>query len=226
MDSSQDSKVPVLMAWSGGKDSTLALAELRASREWKVAGLLTTVTEEYDRISMHGVRRRLLERQAEALGLPLRIVLIPPASSNTTYEERMAAELARVREEGIREVAFGDLYLEDVRAYREQLLGSVGMGAVFPLWGRPTADLARRFINEGYRAVLSCVDTQQIDAAFAGRYYDPALLSELPDSADPCGENGEFHSFVHDGPGFAFPISFLRGEQVMREDRFNYCDLL
>jgi uncharacterized protein (TIGR00290 family) len=215
-----------VLAWSGGKDSATALATLQSSTRWRVAALLTTVTEEYDRISMHGVRTALLRAQAHALGLPLRIVSIPPASGNETYESRMDSALEEVRREGIRTVAFGDLFLEDVRAYRERMLNTAGMSGIFPIWGIPTADLARRFIADGFRAVLTCVDTHQIDAGFAGREYDASLLDDLPPGADPCGENGEFHTFVYRGPGFRAPVEWSRGESVLRDGRFQYCDLL
>jgi uncharacterized protein (TIGR00290 family) len=221
-----DSRAPILLAWSGGKDSALALEVLLASNEWRIAALLTTVTEEYDRVSMHGVRTALLRAQASALALPLRIVSIPPATSNETYELRMGQALEEARREGVRAVAFGDLFLADVRAYRERMLGTVGMSGVFPLWGAPTSELARHFIDSGHRAVLTCVDTEQIDGRFAGREYDAALLDELPPHADPCGEKGEFHTFVYDGPCFREPVSWSRGERVLRENRFQYCDLL
>lgn len=219
-------RVPILLAWSGGKDSTLALAALRNSPDWRVVGLLTTVTEEYDRISMHGVRTALLQAQADALDLPVRIVSIPPASGNETYELRMGRTLDEAKAAGMRAVAFGDLFLADVRDYRERMLAGIGMSAVFPLWELPTSELARQFIASGYRAVLTCVDTEQLDPSFAGREYDAALLKDLPPHADPCGENGEFHTFVYDGPGFRAPVAWRRGESVLRESRFQYCDLL
>ena len=216
----------MLVAWSGGKDSTMTLAALGKSPRWRPAALLTTVTEEHDRISMHGVRVALLRAQAASLDLPLRIVHIPPESSNATYEERMSEALEEARGEGIRRVAFGDLYLREVREHRETMLATVGMKGLFPLWGLRTAALARDFIAAGYRAILTCVDTEQIDGSFAGREYDESLLADLPASADPCGENGEFHTFVHDGPGFARSVVCERGERVLRADRFQYCDLL
>ena len=216
----------VLMSWSGGKDSALALEKLRASGDYEVTALLTTVSEAYDRISMHGVRTELLHRQAFALGLPLQIVRIPAAATNDAYEERMAEMLAGVRAAGVHVVAFGDLFLEDVRRYREERLASVGMSAVFPLWGMDTAALAERFISTGYRAVLTCVDGDQLDASFCGRAFDPALLADLPAGVDPCGERGEFHSFVYDGPAFSEPVRWHPGETVVREERFVYADLL
>jgi len=216
---------PVLLSWSGGKDSSLSLHALRQTPGVEVAGLLTTVTEEYDRISMHGVRRTLLERQAVAAGLPLHIIWIPPDCTNEIYEERMAEALAPHRERGIRRVAFGDLYLEDIRVYRETKLAGAGMEALFPVWGRDTAELAREFIAQSFAAILVCVDTQTLDASFAGRAFDETLLRDLPPEVDPCGENGEFHTFVHAGPIFQQPIAVQRGGQETRLERFRYQDL-
>jgi uncharacterized protein (TIGR00290 family) len=217
---------PILLAWSGGKDSSLALHALGAESRWRVAGLLTTVTEGYDRVSIHGVRTCLLEAQAAAIGLPLTIVPIPPAGSNSVYEERMRQALLQAREQGVRDVAFGDIFLDDVRAYREEMVGSLGMAAHFPLWGKPTDALALSFLELGFGAILTCVDTTQIDPGFAGRAFDLALLRDLPRAADPCGENGEFHTFVHRGPILRAPIEFEVGERVLRDARFMYCDLL
>jgi uncharacterized protein (TIGR00290 family) len=215
---------PVLLSWSGGKDSALALHALRQTPGVEVAGLLTTVTEDYDRISMHGVRRTLLERQAAEAGLPLHIVRIPHECTNEIYEERMTAVLSGIRDAGIRRVAFGDLFLEDLRAYRESRLASFGMEAIFPVWGRDTAELARDFLRLGFGAVLVCVDTESLAAAFAGRSFDESLLRDLPPGVDPCGENGEFHTFVHAGPVFRAPVPFRLGE-VENRGRFQYCDL-
>lgn len=216
---------PVLLAWSGGKDCCLALHELQHSPDTQVVGLLTTVTEEYERISMHGVRRSLLEAQAASIGLPLTIVTIPPAAGNETYEERMGAALAAARDAGIGTVAFGDLYLEEIRSYREQMLSRADMTGIFPLWGRPTRELAETFIAQGFCAVLTCVDTSQIDAKFAGREFDRTLLANLPRSADPCGENGEFHTFVYSGPPLTAPLHISTGDRVLRDERFMYCDI-
>jgi uncharacterized protein (TIGR00290 family) len=214
----------VIVSWSGGKDSALALHAIAADCE--VAALLTTVTEGYERVSMHGVRTALLEEQARALSLPLELVRIPAACGNDDYEARMRAALVRHRDAGVSAVVCGDLFLEDVRRYREEKLFSVGLKGWFPLWGRDTGELARRFLGLGFRAVLCCVDTRVLGLELAGRAYDEALLAELPPGADPCGENGEFHTFVHDGPGFARPVSFTLGERVLRDGRFGYCDLL
>jgi uncharacterized protein (TIGR00290 family) len=212
------------VSWSGGKDSTLALAAALADQALEVRALVTTVTAEYERISMHGVRRALLRRQAEALGLPLVEVPIAPRCSNEDYERAMREALARLAAEGVTGVVCGDLYLADVRAYRERLFAGVGLAGVYPLWGRDTRALAHEFVDAGYRAVLVCVDPRQIDRAFCGRDYDRALLAELPATADPCGENGEFHTFVHDGPIFHAPIPVARGEVVER-DGFVFADL-
>ncbi len=215
------------MAWSGGKDSALALAAVRRDSRYDVAALLTTVTEHYDRVSMHGVRRTLLRQQAEALGLRLEEVVIPPQCSNDEYEKRMAAALATVRSQtpGLHAVVFGDLFLTDIRAYRERMLARVGMRALFPLWLRDTRELAREFVRLGYRAVLVCVDSHTLPADFAGREFGDALLDELPAGVDPCGENGEFHTFVYAGPLLARRIAHRRGKRVVREGRFVYRDL-
>ncbi|MGH7457773.1 MAG: diphthine--ammonia ligase [Longimicrobiaceae bacterium] len=217
---------PVVIGWSGGKDSVLALQELLRGERYRVAALLTTLTEGYDRISVHGVRRELLHRQAASLELPLAEVWIPPECSNQLYEERMSGALNRQRERGVRRAVFGDLFLQDVRAYRERLLERAGVEAVFPLWGRDTGELARAFVDDGFQARVVCVDSEQIDPSFAGRPYDHAFLADLPESADWCGENGEFHTFVHAGPLFRAPVPLGMGERVLRQARFQYCDLL
>jgi len=215
----------VLFCWSGGKDSAMALHALRAADDCRVTALLTTITEEYDRISMHGVRRVLLERQAESLGLPLHPVLIPPHCINAIYEARMKEALAQHFEQGVRRVAFGDIFLEDLRVYRENNLAQVGMTAIFPIWKRDTRELAREFVQLGFRAIAVCVDPRVLDASFAGRELDPSFFADLPSAVDPCGENGEFHTFVFDGPVFKTPIACRTGEKVMR-DGFCFCDLL
>jgi uncharacterized protein (TIGR00290 family) len=214
-----------LVSWSGGKDSALALHE--AAGAYDVVALLTTVTLGYDRVSMHGVRTALLERQTEVLGYPLEKTLISPACSNEEYEARMRTALETYRRAGVTHVICGDIFLEDVRRYREErLLAPLGLTGVFPLWRRDPAELARRFIALGFRAVLCCVDTTFVGLEWAGRVYDQTLLAELPPGVDPCGENGEFHSFVFDGPGFACPVGYRLGERLLRDNRFGYCDLL
>ena len=216
----------IALLWSGGKDSAFALNELQRGGIYEVCALLTTVTEGYDRISIHGVRLVLLEQQAQVLGIPLEIALIPPACANDDYERSFGVALGRCREQGILSVAAGDLFLADVRAYREALVARHGLKAIFPLWGRDTAQLARDFIGAGFEAILTCVDTHALDAAFAGRAFDEQLLRDLPPHADPCGENGEFHTFVWAGPNLQQPVPCVTGERVLRDDRFAYCDLL
>jgi uncharacterized protein (TIGR00290 family) len=207
----------IVQAWSGGKDSCLTLYELQQGDEYEVVALLTTVTQGYDRISMHGVRRALLEEQSAALGLPLRIVSLPEKASNEQYEMLWRRELADLRRDGIGAVAFGDLFLEDVRRYREENLAKVGMRGVFPLWQRDTTALAREFVRAGFRAVTVCVDPAKLDPSFVGQHIDRDFLGRLPAHVDPCGENGEFHSFVFDGPLFARPVLFTVGKVVERD---------
>jgi len=215
----------ILQSWSGGKDSCMTLAEVLRDGARSVAALLTTVTEGYDRISMHGVRLALLHRQAAALGLPLEVVYIPQNATNEAYQARMEAVFERYRQDGITTIAFGDLFLADIRRYREQWLAHAGMTPVFPLWMRDTRELARRFVDEGFEAVLTCVDTRVLDRGFAGRRFDHALLADLPQAVDPCGENGEFHTFVHGGPIFRQALRVARGEIVQRES-WCFCDLV
>ena len=215
----------LVLSWSGGKDSALVLWTLRREQNVEPRALLTTVTDEYARISMHGVRRELLQAQARAAGLPVLEVEIPPACSNDIYEQRMAQALASREIDGAEEIAFGDLFLEDIRAYREERLSQVGKRAVFPVWGRNTAALARTFIDAGFQAMLVCVDPRQLDPSFAGRSFDDELLRDLPEGVDPCGENGEFHTFVHAGPIFEEPIPCEVGEISMR-DGFAFCDIV
>lgn len=213
-----------IVSWSGGKDSALALYEMQADCE--IVALLTTVTEGYDRISMHGVRTSLLEQQAQSLGYALEKVGIPPTCSNQEYESKMLATLDRYRKEGVSSVICGDIFLEDVRRYREEKLFTIGLKGIFPLWKRNTTELTRRFITLGFRAILCCVDTSILDRGFAGRLYDQEMLAELPPGVDPCGENGEFHSFVFDGPNMAKRIEYSMGERMLRDNRYCYCDLL
>ena len=216
---------PILFCWSGGKDSALALHSLLRQGDVRVAALLTTVTEGYDRISMHGVRRELLRRQAESLRLPLHEVFIPPQCGNPLYEARMEAALRHYQDQGIRRVAFGDIFLEDLREYREKNLVRLGMEAIFPLWKRDTRELIRDFHVFGFRAITACIDPRVLNASFAGRELDKSFFADLPPGVDPCGENGEFHTFVFDGSIFARPVQFTVGEVVQR-DSFVFCDLL
>ena len=217
---------PIALLWSGGKDSALALRALRADARFDVRVLLTTMTRDYDRISIHGVRRELLELQAMSVAMRLQTVEIPARCSNQQYENALGAALQKLREQGIARVAAGDLFLQDIRDYREALLARHEMTAIFPLWNRNTTALAQEFIASGFEAILSCVDTQLLDASFAGRAFDAQFLRDLPASIDPCGENGEFHTFVCNGPGFSQPVQCRRGEVVMREQRFAFCDVL
>ena len=216
---------PILFCWSGGKDSAMALHTLLQRSDIHIAALLTTVTEGYERISMHGVRRELLERQAQSIGLPLHEVRIPPQCVNPIYEARMEEALRVYFESGVRKVAFGDIFLEDLRAYREKNLARVGMTAIFPIWKRDTRELIRSFHANKFRAVAVCVDSKVLDPSFAGRELDEPFFRDLPPHADPCGENGEFHTFVFDGPIFQSPIPVRTGE-VINRDGFIFCDLL
>ncbi len=211
------------MSWSSGKDSTFALQSL--DPDITVTSLLVTVNEEADRVAMHAVRRSLLESQADRLGLPLRIVTIPSPCPNDVYEARMRTAMDAAVQDGVGAMVFGDLFLEDVRHYRERALASTGIVPVFPLWSRPTAELAEEMIAQGVRAVLTCVDPAQISPSFVGRAFDEALLNDLPPGVDPCGERGEFHTFVWDAPMFSSPIAIRTGETVTR-DGFVFCDVV
>jgi uncharacterized protein (TIGR00290 family) len=215
----------ILFGWSGGKDSTMALYETLKNKEHQVVSLLTTVTDDYDRISMHGVRRILLEKQAKSLNIPLYKVLIPKDCSNEIYAAKMTEALNKFKQEGVETVAFGDIFLEDVRNYRLDNLAKLNMKGIFPIWGRDSAELAHSFIALGFKSVISCVDTKVMDKKFLGRQFDEDLLAELPPNIDPSGENGEFHSFVYDGPIFKEGIGFKRGETVLRES-FYFIDLV
>lgn len=216
----------VLFAWSGGKDSAMALYELRKTRNCTISALLATVTEDFDRISMHGTRRILLEQQAQSLGLPLEKVYISKISSNEEYETKMKDRLNFYKRLGVSAVVFGDIFLEDLKRYRQVKLLEIGMNGLFPIWKRNTSELAHTFIDLGFKAITTCVDTKALDKNFVGRLFDRQFLSELPAKVDPCGENGEFHSFVYDGPLFSNRIPYEKGEIVLRDNRFYYCDLM
>jgi uncharacterized protein (TIGR00290 family) len=205
------------LSWSSGKDSAYALCEARRLGLADVVGVLTTLSEAYDRVAMHGVRSSVLDRQIEALGLPSLRVMLPTPCPNAVYEERFAAACEQLKAQGVRHIVFGDLYLEDIRAYRERQLAALGMSAIFPLWQRDTAALAREMIASGLRAHLVCVDPRRLGHSFAGRSFDSALLEDLPPEVDPCGENGEFHTLVSAGPMFDAPIQVRVGEVVERE---------
>lgn len=220
-----DAVPKAFISWSSGKDSAWALCEARAAGLADVVGAITTFSEIYDRVAMHGVRASLLDRQIAALGLPSVRVMLPSPCSNEVYEARFAAACEQLKRDGIRHIVFGDLYLEDIRAYRERQLAALGMTPIFPLWRRPTAPLARAMIAGGLVAYLVCVDPRRLAREFAGRRFDARLLEELPADVDPCGENGEFHTVVTAGPMFAAPIPVRPGEVVER-DGFVFADVL
>jgi uncharacterized protein (TIGR00290 family) len=219
-----DTRGAVALSWSGGKDSALALWVLGRDHGVVPRALVTTVTDAYNRISMHGVRRSLLALQAEAVGVPLVEIEIPAACTNEVYEQRMSQAMASEPLRDVAAVAFGDLFLEAVRSYREDRLASAGKRACFPLWRRDTTSLAHEFIAAGFEAILVCVDPTKLDRSFAGRRFDERLLTDLPAGVDPCGENGEFHTFVHAGPIMPAPIAVEVGETVER-DGFVFTDL-
>jgi uncharacterized protein (TIGR00290 family) len=215
----------VLMSWSGGKDSVLALHKIIGMDGYEVEALITTVTAEFDRVSMHGVRRTLLHAQASSLGLPLEEVWIPKDASNEVYEAQVKAMLLKHRDKGIEDVAFGDLFLQDIRSYREDRLAQIEMRGLFPLWGQDTSKLAVEFIERGFRAVVCCTDPKTLGKEFCGKEFDHSFLESLPSSVDPCGENGEFHTFVYAGPNFKNEVAITKGEVVFRGG-FYFADLL
>jgi len=215
----------VLFCWSGGKDSAIALYKIQKSKRCEIVALLVTINKDYDRISMHGVPRALVEQQARSLGLPIEEVFISKSSSNEEYESKMREVLTKFRQDGISSVVFGDIFLEEVRKYREDNLSKLGMEGIFPIWGEDTAELVRSFITLGFQAVVTCVDSKVLDKRFVGRTLDENFLAELPSNVDPSGENGEFHSFVFDGPIFKQRITYTLGESVLRNS-FYFCDLL
>jgi uncharacterized protein (TIGR00290 family) len=214
-----------LISWSSGKDSAFALHEVRRGGEFDVVGALTTVSETFARVSIHGVRQEILRAQCDAAGLPPRIVPIPYPCPNEVYEARMGEAVARAAQDGITHLIFGDLFLADIRAYREQKLAGSGITPVFPLWQRPTLPLAQAMIASGMEGYLATVDLKKLPAEFAGRKFDLRLLADLPEGVDPCGENGEFHTCVVAGPIFSHPIPVATGERVER-DGYAYCDLV
>ncbi len=214
----------VLVSWSSGKDSAWMLHVLKRIPSIEVGGLLTTMNEQFDRVAMHAVRRTLLEAQADAAGVPLRTVPLPWPCTNEAYEARMRAAVSEAVADGFTHVAFGDLFLEDVRRYREERLAGTGLAPLFPIWGIPTGELAAQMVDNGLRSVLTCVNPKHLDRSFAGRQFDRALLNDLPAGVDKCGERGEFHSFAWDGPMFAHPVSIEVGEVVDR-DGFVFADL-
>lgn len=213
------------MSWSGGKDSCLALYELQQASDHSIVTLLTTMSRGSDRVGLHHVRRELIEEQAVAIGVPLRVVYLPTAASNAEYEAALACAFAALRKEGIEQLAFGDLFLEDIRAYRDELMARHGLRPLYPIWARDTRQLAADFIAQGFKAVTTCVDLRVLDVSFVGRLIDDDFLDDLPPNVDPCGENGEFHSFVYDGPNFRRPIGFTAADRI-EESPFCFCDLL
>ena len=218
---------PVLLSWSGGKDAAWTLHALRQRGDFDVVGLVTTVTEGYERIAMHGIRREILHAQAQAAGLPVIEARLPQRADNATYEDCFATALARARAmfPGLAHIAFGDLFLEDVKAYRDRLCARLGWTPVYPLFGRDTRELANEMHASGLRAVLCCVDTSQLDGNFSGTEFDASLLTALPEGVDPCGERGEFHTCVYAGPMFSAALNLQRGETVLRDGRFAFTEL-
>mgnify|MGYP001298868416 CR=1 FL=1 len=224
--------------WSGGKDATMAYFLLSQSARYQIRYLLTTFNEAYRRVSMHGVRESLLELQAHALGLPLKKIWLPEQASMEIYNQQMSHALKSLAEEGIHTAVFGDIFLEDLRQYREKQLAQAGMQAVFPLWLMDSRQLIEQFLEAGFRAIVVCVNAQKLDISFCGRLIDETFLQDLPPDVDPCGENGEYHSFVFDGPLFRFPVLFQKGEVVEKhfspstdasskwDTRYWYCDLI
>lgn len=215
----------VVISWSGGKDSALALQSIILGHEYEIASLMTTVNAAYGRISIHGVRRSLLQKQAASLGIPLLEIFLSSNITNESYGRIMEREMRKLKEAKIGKVVFGDLFLEDVRKYREKNLKKVGMEAVFPLWGRSTKEVVEQFLQTGFKAIVTCVDTTQLDGSFAGLEINADFIADLPAGVDPCGENGEFHTFVFDGPIFSTPVRFSKGEIVLRDNRFMFADL-
>jgi len=219
-------KEKVFVSWSGGKDSSLALYEVQKNENYEVVALFSTITKDYDRVTMHGVRRVLLEEQARAIGIPVHEVFIPKNVSNEEYNSIMEKEMIEAKKNGISSVVFGDIFLEDVRKYREENLSKVSMKGIFPLWKRNSREIVMNFIKLGFKAIVVCVDSNALDKKFIGRIIDEKFLEELPEKVDPAGENGEYHTFVYDGPIFKKKVKFNEGEIVFRENRFYYLDLI
>jgi uncharacterized protein (TIGR00290 family) len=221
-----------VIAFSGGKDSTLALYNIQQNPDFEVDSLLVTLTEGFNRVSIHGVRYEMLKKQSKSLGIPLREVWIPQDCPNKVYQERMEKAVSGMLSDGVTHMVFGDIHLEDVRAYREEMLAETGIIPIFPLWNRPVEELGREFIGLGFKTVLTCIDLEQLDQEFAGRVYDGDFLKDYPENCDVCGENGEFHTYVFNGPNFEFPIEYELGEErvtpdlVTGRDRFMYRDVV
>ncbi len=224
--------IPIVFSWSGGKDSTLALHDILTSKLYDVKYLLSTINEHHNRVSMHGLRLELLKQQANSIGIPLEIVFVPDNTNNQIYEDRMSEKLLSFKNEDINTIAFGDIHLEDVKKYRKNNLEKIGMNAIFPIWERDTKQLFESFVNLGYQAITICIDNSCLDEKFAGRHLNKQFLSDLPNTIDVCGENGEFHSFVYDGPIFKNRINIKTGDKIVKEydgtheNSFTFCDLL
>ncbi|WP_026695227.1 diphthine--ammonia ligase [Peribacillus kribbensis] len=222
----------IVISFSGGKDSTWALHQLQLSGVWEIDSLLTTITEGFNRTSIHGVRYELLKRQAEALGIPLREVWIPENSSNEIYSDRMGRAVAEMVRDGVEYIMFGDIFLEDVKAYREKMLEGTGVKPIFPIWQKNSTSIVDSFLQEGFKTILTCVDMEQLPSSFAGRIIDKEFIGDYPQDRDVCGENGEFHTFVFDGPNFSFPVEFRLGDAhiapdiMTKKDRFYFIDLV
>lgn len=217
---------PVAISWSGGKDCMMALYEVIKRKDIQVACLLTTITEGFERVTMHGVRKELIKTQAQAIGYELEEVYIPPYASNKIYEERMEKAIKKLMEKGIKTHVFGDIFLEDVRKYREKNLEKLGIEGIWPIWGIDTRILARKFIELGFKAIVCCIDSKSLGKEFVGKDFNEDFLNMLPSDVDPCGERGEFHTFVYDGPLFKYRVNFKLGDIVLRENRFYYIDLI
>ena len=217
---------PIVFSWSSGKDSAMALYRILKSNEYEVVALLTTISSKYDRVSIHGVRKTLLYKQAESIGIPLDIIALSDNPSNEEYEEKMERVMQSYIEKGIRHAAFGDIFLEDLREYRQRKLSLVGMKALFPLWKTDTDELVKSMSIDGFKSIITCVDTQFLSKEFVGKEIDNTLLLKMPTSIDKCGENGEYHSFAYAGPIFHERIEFEIGEKVLRDNRFFFCDLI
>lgn len=218
-------KTGAILSWSGGKDSALAYHESNLSEKYEIKGLLTTITEDYDRISMHGVRKELVKTQASKIGLPLHEVLIPKQATNCIYESEFGRALSNLARDEISTVLYGDFFLQDIRDYREKLGNKFGVASDFPIWGKNTSELAEQFVNQGFRAIVCCLDPRKFGKEFCGREFDNEFLSDLPKDVDPCGENGEFHTFVYDGPIFKDKVKVKVG-QVVKRDGFYFADIL
>jgi len=219
-------KKKAVFSWSTGKDSALALHKILNQNEFEIVSLITTVTEDYGRVSMHGLRVELLDEQAESLGIPLKKIYIPKQCTNDIYERSFENGLLEFRESGVNNIIFGDIFLEDVRNYRLKQMDKIGMNCVFPIWHEKSNDLAERFLDLGFRAKIICVDSEVLGKEFAGREYDRDFLTDLPENIDKCGENGEFHTFTYDGPIFSFSVDCLAGDIVLKDSRFYYCDII